>query len=203
MENRALYLTELLYQTGMTNAQLKEKLKLLIPEEHRQREIYADSAEPARIEEINLEGFNIHKSDKSVDDGIDCVNRFKLYSTNESPNVNSEMEGYKRKVDRAGKVLEEPVKFNDHCPNAVRYAAYTHLRDRLLALEPMWTVHAGQDKEKDEDKDKKTSLPGVEEATTAPVTAEPEAAKANGSEGDQGPAKKPVKQGGDGGSWTV
>ena len=200
MEAMSLYITELLYQTGMTNKDLKDKLKILIPEEHRKREIYADSAEPARIEEIYLEGFNIHKSDKSVADGIDCVNRFKLYSTNESPNVNSEIKGYKRKVDRAGKVLEEPVKFNDHCPNALRYAVYTHLRDRLLALDPSWTVHAGQTKEKDKEK----QAPGVDEATRAPVVAERPEPSPEGSSEAQGSKEKPEdKKGGDGGSWTV
>jgi len=200
MEHMSLYITELLHQTGMTNKDLKDKLKLLIPEEHKDREIYADSAEPARIEEIYHEGFNIHKSDKSVADGIDCVNRFKLYSTNDSPNANSEIRGYKRKVDRAGKVLEEPVKFNDHCPNALRYAVFTHLRDRLLALDPSWTMHSGQTKEKEKEK----QAPGVDEATRAPVVAEPSEPNPDGSLEPQGSQdKQGPKKGGDGGSWAV
>jgi hypothetical protein len=199
MEAMSLYITELLYQTGMTNAQLKERLKILIPEEHRDREIYADSAEPARIEEISLEGLNIHKSDKSVTDGIDCVNRFKLYATEESPNANGEIRGYKRKVDIKGRVLEEPVKFNDHAPNALRYPVYTHLRDRLLALEPEWTVHAGQIAEKD----KKKQEPGVEKRERPPLLAEHKEDKPEGSEVPQGSDDKPEDKGGDGGSWTV
>ena len=200
MENMSLYLTELLHQTGMTNKDLKDKRKLLIPEKHKDREIYADSAEPARIEEIYHEGFNIQKSDKSVADGIDCVNRFKLYSTNDSPNANSEIRGYKRKVDRAGKVLEEPVKFNDHCPNALRYAVFTHLRDRLLALDPSWTMHSGQTKEKEKEK----QAPGVDEATRAPVVAEPSEPNPDGSLEPQGSQdKQGPKKGGDGGSWAV
>ena len=202
MEHMSLYITELLYQTGMTNAQLKEKLKLLISEEHRGREIYADSAEPARIEEIYHEGFNIHKSDKSITDGIDCVNRFKLYSTNESPNANSEIEGYKRKVDRAGKVLEEPVKFNDHCPNALRYGAYTHLRDRLLALDPEWTLHSGTKSEKEEDTEEKkpVSVPVVDEQPEAtPIGCSPSrGAKTGGQE--KAEALKKAREDED---WTV
>ncbi len=151
MEHMTLYVTELLWQTGMTNAQLKEKMKEVIPEEDRGQEIYADSAEPARIEEIYHEGFNIHSSDKSVIDGIDCVNRFKVVSREENVNFNKEMRGYKRKVDRKGEVLEEPVKFRDHGPNALRYAVYTHLRDRLLSLDPAWTIYSGTKKEKPEE----------------------------------------------------
>lgn len=168
MEHMALYLTELLYQSGMTNADLKEKLKEKIPKEHRGREIYADSAEPARIEEIGLEGFNIHKSNKSVVDGIDCVNRFKLYSTEESPNVNSEVRGYKRKVDRNGRVLEEPVKFKDHFPNTLRYGAYTHLWERLIDAEPSWVTYTGMKEEKKTSEEEKPLRVPVGDEQKAP-----------------------------------
>ena len=152
----------------MTNADLKKRLKQLIPKEHRGREIYADSAEPARIEEIGLEGFNIHKSNKSVVDGIDCVNRFKLYSTDESPNVNSEIRGYKRKVDRNGRVLEEPVKFKDHFPNTLRYGAYTHLWERLIDAEPSWTMHTGMKEEKKTQEEEKSPRAPVSDEQEAP-----------------------------------
>lgn len=153
IEHKSLYLHELLYETGMTNAQLKERLKELIPEDVRGREIYADSAEPDRIEEIFQEGFNIHASNKSVTDGIDCVNRFKLFSSEANVNLNEELRGYKRKTDRHGNVLEEPVKFRDHFPNALRYAVYTHLRDRLLSFDSGWAVHSGIKKEAPEEKE--------------------------------------------------
>ena len=55
-----------------------------------------------------------------------------------------------------------------------------------------------------EDKEKKKQAPGVDEATRAPVVAEPEASKPIDSEAPQGSQDKPeVKRGGDGGSWTV
>lgn len=155
MEHMSLYLTELLYESGMTNENLKDRLKVLIDPDYREREIYADSAEPARIQEIYEEGFNIRASDKSVTDGIDCVNRFKLYSHEDNVNVNREISGYKRKIDRQGNVLEEPVKFHDHCPNALRYPVYTHLRDRLVSFTPEWTYHIGmKDKKESEEKEK-------------------------------------------------
>jgi len=202
IEQKSLYITELLYQTGMTNAQLKEKMKELIPEEHRAREIYADSAEPARIEEIYHEGFNIHKSDKSIQDGIDCVNRFKLFSTAESPNANSEIESYKRKVDRNGKVLEEPVKFNDHCPNALRYAVYTHLRERLLSLDPSWTAHSGmKTKKPDEAKTVKEQIKEKDETldeAATPVGEAPQGKKKKLSEKATNEKKERDDE-----SWTI
>lgn len=203
MERMELYLRELIYQTGLTNRQLIELMKEeLKTKEEREREIYADSAEPARIEEAYYAGLNIHGADKekkSVTNGIDIVNRFKLCSTAESVNLNREMTRYKRKVDREGHVLEEPVKFDDHCPNAVRYAVYTHLRDRLLEPEATWTVHAGQIAEKDKTKQE----PGVEKRERPPLLAEHKEGKPEGSVEAQGAEDKPEDKGGDGGSWTV
>jgi len=143
MENMSLYLTELIHETHLTNSQFIDRMKEEISEEHRDREIYADAAEPDRIEEAYEAGFNIKpsfKGKKSVLDGIDLVNRFKLYTKIEYTKLVSEMRGYKRKVDKDGRVREEPVKFRDHCPDAVRYPVFTHLRERLLELEPAWTV---------------------------------------------------------------
>lgn len=143
IENMALYLSELIYETHLTNSQFIDRMKEEIPEEHREREIYADSSEPDRIEEAYEAGFNIKpsfKGKKSVLDGIDLVNRFALYSKEKFTKLVGEMRGYKRKVDKNGNVREEPVKFKDHCPDAVRYPIFTHLRERLLEIEPAWTV---------------------------------------------------------------
>ena len=121
-----LYIQQVLYETELTNSELIEKLKELIPS--RSAEIYADAAEPARIEEIFREGFNIHPAEKSVKDGIDFVKRFKIFITADSVDVISEFRGYKWKTDKDGNILDEPVKFKDHSPDAVRYAVYTHFK---------------------------------------------------------------------------
>ena len=85
--------------------------------------IFADSAEPQRIEEIYRAGFDIHPARKiSVRDGIDFVKRFKLYIDKESTNIIKEIKFYSYKVDKNGKVLDEPVKLNDHAMDAIRYA---------------------------------------------------------------------------------
>ena len=172
MEHMILYVSEMLYESGMTNEDLKKKMKKLILEEERGREIYADAAEPARIEEIYHEGFNIHSADKekrSVVNGIDAVNRFKIVSREENVNFNKEMKGYKRKVDRKGNVLEDPVKFRDHGPNALRYAVYTHLRDRLLALDPAWTVHSGKEEKPLEEEEAISEAVSDEQQAPDPV----------------------------------
>jgi len=127
IKDKEIYLRELLYQTHLTNEDLIEKLKELIPDKNRY--IYADSAEPARIEEMQRAGFNVHPADKSVKDGIDFVKRQKLHILKSSVNLIKEISGYKYKEDKDGNVLDEPVKFRDHLMDAMRYAIYTHLKE--------------------------------------------------------------------------
>ena len=116
-----------IYQSGLTNQDLIRKLhSVMSKDEKNQCPIYADSAEPQRIEELNREGFWVIPADKSVKDGIDYVKRCRLRITDDSDNVIKEVRGYSYRMDRNGRVLEEPVKFNDHALDGVRYGLHTH-----------------------------------------------------------------------------
>jgi len=117
------YERELLYESGLTNTELIEQLEDLIP--NKKDYIFADTAEPARIEEISQAGFNIYPADKSVKDGIDYVKSQKVHIHQESDNLIKEKRGYKYKENRDKQVLDEPLKFNDHLMDAERYALYT------------------------------------------------------------------------------
>jgi len=120
-------LTELIYERYLTNTQLIDRLRVAIPEgDRKSKPIYADSAEPARIKEIEDAGFLIYPANKNVKDGIDFLKKYKLYSLLENVNVNREFPRYKYRKDRNNIVLDEPVKFDDHTPDAVRYGIYTH-----------------------------------------------------------------------------
>jgi len=125
--DNSFYLKELLYHRGLTNSDLIEQLKNKIPKKvRRERIIYADAAEPARIEEICRAGFICKPADKSVKDGIDFCRRNRLYIDSESTNLIKEIQSYKYKEDKEGNSLEEPLKFNDHTCDAFRYGMYTH-----------------------------------------------------------------------------
>ena len=115
-----LWIDELLYQTHLTNADLIERLKGF-----KRLDIYADSAEPQRIEEIHRADFRCYPAHKDVQLGIDSVKRFKLHITKRSINTIKEIRGYQRKKDKDGRVLEEPVKFNDHALDALRYGCFS------------------------------------------------------------------------------
>ena len=119
-----LYWQELLYQRGLTNAELMTEMESLIKD--KSDYIYADSAEPARIDEFYKNGWNMHSSDKSVKDGIDFVKSCNLKIVGESPNLLKEAMGYRWKQDKMGNMLDEPVKKADHLLDSGRYPSYTH-----------------------------------------------------------------------------
>jgi len=152
VEQMIICMTELIYETHLTNTDLIDRMKAVVKLEDRQSEFYADSAEPDRIEEIYQAGFNClpsKKGKKSVLNGIDFLNRFTLYTLRENTQTNEDFRAYKRKVDKNGHVLEEPVKWKDHAPNAARYAMYTHFWERLIDLVPGWVWHRGMEKEEE------------------------------------------------------
>jgi len=121
-----IYIIKELYETHLTNEELITKLKSFV--ENVNSEIYADSAEPARIEEISRAGFNIFPAKKDVKDGIDFLKRKMIYLYKDCTNTIKEIQMYKWKEDRKGNVLDEPVKFNDHAMDALRYAVYTYYK---------------------------------------------------------------------------
>ncbi len=117
-ENEA-WARELIYQSHLTNNDLIENMKGKVD---KGTPIYADSTEPQRIQEIYRAGFNIYPAEKSVSFGINRVKQYKIHALSDSVNLIKELRSYKWREDKEGKILEEPVKFNDHAMDAMRYA---------------------------------------------------------------------------------
>lgn len=125
IRDQNLYVQEVIHQTRMTNTELIDAIKALEP---KGTEIYADSEDPNRIEELKRAGFNAIPAKKekgSVQAGIDAIKRRRLYITKDSLNILKEVKSYRWK-EKDGKTLDEPVKANDHSMDAMRYAVYTH-----------------------------------------------------------------------------
>jgi phage terminase large subunit len=118
------YVSELFYKSKHTNADLITALKTIIPLQWRYKIIYADSAEPARIEEINRAGFHCEPAEKDVNKGIDTVKTCELHYRPNDVNLHGESRMYKWKVDKYERVLDEPIGMNDHAMDAMRYAIY-------------------------------------------------------------------------------
>jgi len=121
-----IYAEEMLYQTKLTTNDLAEKLKEMGI--GRYDEIFCDNAEPKTIEELYRAGFNAKPCDKKdVKEGIRKIKSMPLYITDQSVNIVKEIKSYKWKIDKNEVVLDEPVKFNDHAMDAMRYAVFTKL----------------------------------------------------------------------------
>ena len=130
INERNIFVDELLYQRGLTNQDLLGLLPELCPAHS--EEIYADSADANRIEEIFRAGWNIKPSEKgrnSVVEGIAAVKNFTLHITARSTNIRKDFENYKWKVDNLGHPIspEAPMHAFSHGPDAVRYPIFTHL----------------------------------------------------------------------------
>jgi phage terminase large subunit len=122
--NSEIYIDELLYQTGLTNADIIVKLNNLGVT--RFNSIIADSAEPKSIEDLNRAGFNVEGAKKGADsiiNSIDTLKQFKINITRNSTNTIKEFRSYKWATDSSGKTINKPVDFNNHTIDAIRYVA--------------------------------------------------------------------------------
>ena len=120
---------ELFYGSGLTQAQLVSQALKVIPIEKRDNELYCDSAEPALIQALYDAGLNVHKAKKDVNDGISFVKTHFMGVTAESANGIKELRSYSWKKDKDGNVIDDPVKFNDHFCDAIRYGSYSAFRN--------------------------------------------------------------------------
>jgi phage terminase large subunit len=139
VKDREIFVDQILCESKLTNADLMERLNFLRGEPS---QVYADCAEPNRIEEMRREGFSVYPAEKSVSDGIDMLKRFTIHITKRSADVISEIRSYKWKEDPAGNPKEgEPVKFRDHLLDALRYAVYTHYIENPINESDLSTIH--------------------------------------------------------------
>ncbi len=130
MNDGKIFVRQLIYETKLTTMDLVERYKNLGIS--RTAEIYCDAAEPKAIEELHRAGFNARAADKDVLEGIRKVKSTQLFITHDSTDLIKEIRNYRWKVDKDGKVLDEPVKFADHLCDSLRYAIFSKLKQRRL-----------------------------------------------------------------------
>lgn len=129
MQNGELWVNEIMYETGLTNPDIAAKLRDYGISKN--REIIADSAEPKSIEELKRMGWYITgalKGPDSIKNSIDILKRYKINITRQSVNMRKELDRYKWKEDRTGKVLNEPVDTFNHLIDPLRYVALNKLK---------------------------------------------------------------------------
>jgi phage terminase large subunit len=119
-----VYTQEVIYESYITNQDLIKKMNDIGIDKNTY--MFADSAEPQRIEEIKKAGYNIYPADKDVKKGIDTIKSRRLFVDKASSNALKELKSYswKTKDDR---VLDEPVKIRDDFVDSLRYAVHSYM----------------------------------------------------------------------------
>ena len=115
--NEQRILDEMTYQTGLLNSDISKILPKDVP-------VYADSAEPKSIADIQRYGITIKgvtKGKDSVNYGIDVMQRQDYLVTSQSTNLIKELRSYCWDKDKTGKQLNKPIDKFNHGLDAVRY----------------------------------------------------------------------------------
>jgi phage terminase large subunit len=117
-----LIIDELIYERGLLNVRISDLMREL----RVNGRIVADSAEPKSIAELGAYGWQIEGAKKgpdSIRQSINTLKRYKLNVTQRSSNLKKELNGYKWKQNKDGKLDNEPVDFLNHAIDALRYAS--------------------------------------------------------------------------------
>lgn len=121
-----LYLDEIFYDRGLTNSDIAGYFRTYNVRD----EVFADSAEPKSIREIQSHGYNIRGAKKGPDSvifGINTLKKYKIHITERSFNMIKESRKYKWKVDSEGKPTNTPIDLFNHGWDASRYYAVMKL----------------------------------------------------------------------------
>jgi len=126
--NNAYIYDELLYKKGMHN----RDISLFLTSQHIKENIFADSAEPKSIAELNNYGHRVYGVTKGRDSiiyGINLMNQNEIYITRRSKNLIKELQGYIWAKDKEGNDLQKPTGTHPDCIDAARYALMMQLEN--------------------------------------------------------------------------
>ena len=126
--NDAYIFDELIYQKGLLNSDISDLLKTNAVKDI----VYADSAEPKSIAELNSYGHNVLPVSKGRDSivyGLNLINQNKVYVTSRSKNLINELQNYIWMVDKQGNKLNKPIDAYNHAIDAMRYAMTSQLEN--------------------------------------------------------------------------
>ena len=119
---KTIYFYKELYETGLTNDVLAQRVKDMIGDER----IIFDSAEPKSIQELCNHGVNAvgaKKGKDSVTFGIDWLKQQAIIIDASCINMRNELQQYHWKKDAGGNSLKIPVDKNNHLiDGGLRYA---------------------------------------------------------------------------------
>jgi phage terminase large subunit len=133
--NQKVYARQMVYQSGMTNRELSDRMKELGISQRAL--ITADSAEPKSIEELKRLGWNIQAAVKGTDSiisGIKQIKSFEVYLCEGSTDFWSEYENYAWALDQNKNPTDQPIDKHNHLIDAMRYAITKKEQLKLRAI---------------------------------------------------------------------
>ena len=126
--NNAYVFDEVFYQKGLLNSEISN----LLNSHDVKTIIYADSAEPKSIAELQSYGHQILPVSKGRDSivyGINLINQNEVYVTSRSKNLINELRNYIWLTDKEGNKMNKPIDAYNHAIDAMRYALTSQLAD--------------------------------------------------------------------------
>jgi phage terminase large subunit len=126
--NDSYIFDEIIYKKGLLNRDISNLLKTYSVDDI----IYADSAEPKSIAELNHYGhivYPVKKGRDSIKYGLNLINQNKIFITSRSKNLINELRNYVWMSDKQGNVLNKPIDAYNHAIDALRYAITSQLED--------------------------------------------------------------------------
>ena len=125
-QDQNFWIAEEWYKSRQTTEQIAEQALL-----YKSTKCYPDPAEPDRIEILRKAGLNCREVSKDIVAGVDHVRELfkqgRIHIHPDCKNLIMELETYRypdKKPDHNEE--EKPIKENDHCLDALRYALYTN-----------------------------------------------------------------------------
>lgn len=123
-KNKILYVFDEMYEHGMSNERIAEKIKSM---GYAKERIRADSAEPKSIDRLYDLGLTritkARKGKDSINNGIDFLSDYKIIIHPRCTNFITEISNYTWDTDtKTGKRLNKPIDDFNHLMDAMRYA---------------------------------------------------------------------------------
>jgi len=129
--DHTLYIDEYLYQRGLTDEVLAKECKQIIPPALQNKFVVCDSARPSAILALRRAGLNaigVQKVAKTIRgfryDVINEMLNYRIAITERSVNALREFNSYTWQT-KHGQVLDEPIDYDDHTIDAVKYWFWT------------------------------------------------------------------------------
>jgi phage terminase large subunit len=128
---KTIYIFDELYETGLTNPMLAERIKDKIGRDY----VICDSAEPKSIVEIQGDGIEAGAAEKGKDSvryGIQWLQQQTIIIDKRCINAQNEFSQYHWKEDAGGNAMPIPVDKHNHLIDALRYAYERDMDDTPL-----------------------------------------------------------------------